>query len=124
MSGTPSQTLYVNNLNDKIRKQDLRLSLYTLFSTYGQVMAVIALKTQKMRGQAHVVFTDTASAMQAMRALQGFTFLGKELRIAFATSKSHDVAKLDGTFRLPVFQTTADDAPKGVKRPREDDDAE
>lgn len=50
-----------------------------LFSTYGPVLDVVAMKTMKMRGQAHIVFRDMQAATQAMRALEGFTFLGSEL---------------------------------------------
>jgi U2 small nuclear ribonucleoprotein B'' len=70
-------SLYLTNLpSSKIQKQDLRLSLYTLFSTYGPVLDVVALRTQKMRGQAHIVYRDVQTATQAMRALQGFEFFG------------------------------------------------
>lgn len=33
----------------------------------------------KMRGQAHIVYRDVQTATQAMRALQGSEFFGKEL---------------------------------------------
>lgn len=46
----PSQTLYCNNLNDQITKQDLRRHLFHLFSQYGTVIDVVALKTTRMRG--------------------------------------------------------------------------
>lgn len=75
----PNQTLYISNLNDKLRKPDLRLSLYTLFSTYGVVLDVVALKTMKHRGQAFVAFKDVTSATQAMRAMDGFNIFGKEM---------------------------------------------
>lgn len=55
------------------------MSLYTLFSTYGPVLDVVALKTAKMRGQAHIVYRDVQASTQALRALQGFDFFGKEL---------------------------------------------
>jgi len=71
--------LYLTNLSDKLQKPDLRLSLYTLFSTYGPVLDVVAMKTAKMRGQAHIVFRDVQASTQAMRALQGFDFFGKEM---------------------------------------------
>lgn len=32
-----------------------------------------------MRGQAHIVFKDIQASTQAMRALQGFDFFGKEM---------------------------------------------
>ncbi len=50
-----------------------------LFATYGVILDIVALKTMKMRGQAHVVFRDIDSATQAMRALEGFNFFGKEI---------------------------------------------
>ncbi|KAI5779520.1 hypothetical protein EDC01DRAFT_670497, partial [Geopyxis carbonaria] len=99
----PNQTLYINNLNDKLAKPDLRVSLYTLFSTYGVVLDVVALKTRPHRGQAHVAFRDVGAATQAMRACQGMAFFGKDMRIAYAKSKSNKIAKLDGTFKIPVM---------------------
>lgn len=75
-----SHSLYVTNLpSAKIQKADLQTALYMLFSTYGPVLDVVALKTMKMRGQAHIVFRDMHAATQAMRALEGYQFLGKEL---------------------------------------------
>ncbi|KAI0526110.1 hypothetical protein F5B22DRAFT_642270 [Xylaria bambusicola] len=98
----PNQTLYVTNLpSAKINKADLKTALYLLFSTHGPVLDVVALKTAKMRGQAHIVFRDTHAATQAMRSLNGFQFLGKELQIQYAKSKSDAIAKLDGTYKLP-----------------------
>lgn len=76
-SAPPNQTLYVTNLpSNKIKKEDLRTELYLLFSTYGSVLDVVALKTMKMRGQAHIVYKDIQTATQAMRALDGFEFFG------------------------------------------------
>ncbi|KAJ9660126.1 hypothetical protein H2201_007033 [Coniosporium apollinis] len=102
----PNQTLYLSNLPDKLQKADLRRSLYMLFSTYGPVLDVVALKTSKMRGQAHVVFRDVQAASQAMRQLQGWDFFGKEMKIAYAKGKSDTIAKLDGTFKIPDLKTT------------------
>ncbi|KAF2141802.1 uncharacterized protein K452DRAFT_308860 [Aplosporella prunicola CBS 121167] len=93
----PNQTLYVSNLPDKLQKQDLRRSLYLLFSTYGTVLDVVALKTMKMRGQAHIVFKDIMHATQAMRSLQGFDFFGKNMAIDYARGKSVIISKLEGT---------------------------
>lgn len=78
-TGTDICRLYVRNLNDKLPKEDLKRNLYMLFATYGVILDIVALKTMKMRGQAHVVFRDVDSSTQAMRALQGFTFFGKEM---------------------------------------------
>lgn len=72
-------SLYVRGLNDKLPKDDLKRNLYMLFATYGVVLDVVAMKTMKMRGQAHIVFRDLDASTQAMRALQGFTFFGKDM---------------------------------------------
>lgn len=73
-------SLYVTNLpSAKIQKDDLRTELYMLFSSYGPVLDIVAMKTMKMRGQAHVSFRDVQTATQAMRSLEGFEFLGRKL---------------------------------------------
>ncbi|KAJ2905117.1 uncharacterized protein MKZ38_006363 [Zalerion maritima] len=98
----PNQTLYITSLpSAKIQKDDLRTALYMLFSTYGPVLDVVAMKTMKMRGQAHVVYRDVQTATQAMRALNGSQFLGNEIKIEYAKSKSDIISKLDGSFKMP-----------------------
>jgi RNA recognition motif-containing protein len=95
----PSQTLYVNNLNDKVKKAALKKGLYAAFSPHGAVVDIVAMRLRDMRGQAWVAFADVAQATAAMRALQGFPFYDKPMRIAFAREKSHAIARLDGSFR-------------------------
>jgi len=75
----PNTTLYINNLNDKINKEELRTQLYALFATHGKVIDVVATKSSKMRGQAFLVFADLAGATAAMRACAGMTFYDKPL---------------------------------------------
>merc|ERR1719244_2480061 len=98
MDNRPNHTIYINNLNEKIKKEDLKKSLYAIFSQFGQIVDIIALKTLKMRGQAFVVFKDIPSATNALRSMQGFPFYDKPMRIAYAKSKSDAVAKLDNTY--------------------------
>jgi len=98
MDVPPNQTIYVNNLNEKTKKDDLRKSLYAIFSQFGTIVEIIALKTLKMRGQAFVVFKDIPSATNALRSMQGFPFYEKPMRIAYAKSKSDAIAKLDNTY--------------------------
>jgi U2 small nuclear ribonucleoprotein B'' len=81
----PNTTLYINNLNDKVTKRELRVQLFSLFMTYGKVIDIVVKKDKKMRGQAFLVFTDLAAATSAMRACEGFVFYDKPLvsRLAF-----------------------------------------
>lgn len=75
----PNQSLYIQNLPEKLQKEDLKRALYMLFSPYGPVVDITALKTAKMRGQAHVLFRDVQTANQAMRQCQGYDFFGREM---------------------------------------------
>ena len=75
----PSQSLYIQNLPEKLQKHDLKRNLYMLFTTYGPVLDITAVKSSKMRGQAHVLFRDTNTATQAMRHTQGMDFFGREM---------------------------------------------
>lgn len=95
----PNQTLYVQNLYEKLPKQELRKALYAMFSQFGKVIDVVALKTLRMRGQAWVVFSDVAAATNAKNTMQGFPFFDKPIRIEFARTKSDAVAKLDGSYK-------------------------
>jgi RNA recognition motif-containing protein len=50
-----------------------------MFSQFGTVLDVVAMKTLKMRGQAFVVFRDIGSGTNAMRAMQNFPFYDKPM---------------------------------------------
>ena len=58
MDVRPNHTIYINNLNEKIKKDDLKKSLYAIFTQFGQILDIVALKTLKMRGQAFVIFKE------------------------------------------------------------------
>lgn len=79
MSSQPNTTLYIKNLNDKVKKDELRTQLFALFTAYGRIIDVVALKGQKMKGQAFVVFTDLAGATTAMRGCEGMVFYDKPM---------------------------------------------
>ena len=79
MDVAPNQTLYVNNLNEKIKKEKLKNYLYMLFSQFGQIIDIVAMRAEKLRGQAWIVFGDTGTATNAMRQMQGFPFFEKSM---------------------------------------------
>jgi len=118
-STQPNTTLYINNLNDKINKEEIRSQLYALFTTYGKLIDVVATKTPKMRGQAFLVFTDLASATAALRACDGLTFYDKPMRISYAKSKSYaTLRREDPNFIPPSFAHAA-----SAKRVRETEES-
>ncbi|XP_078424355.1 U2 small nuclear ribonucleoprotein B'' [Cetorhinus maximus] len=94
----PNQTIYINNVNDKVKKEELKRALYALFSQFGQIIDIVALKTMKMRGQAFVIFKEITCATSALRQLQGFPFYGKPMRIQYAKTDSDIISKMRGTF--------------------------
>ena len=94
MEYPPNNTIYINNLNEKVKKEgkmfivnlgsfylstELKKSLYAIFSQFGDILDIVALKTLKMRGQAFVVFRDIGSATNALRSMQGFPFYDKPM---------------------------------------------
>ncbi|KAF9507084.1 hypothetical protein BS47DRAFT_1304436 [Hydnum rufescens UP504] len=89
MSLPPNATLYIRNLNDIVKKEELRAQLYALFSTYGKIIDVVAQKGAKKRGQAFVVFRDLAGATSALRSLDGELFYDKKMQIEYARTPSH-----------------------------------
>jgi len=75
----PNQTIYLQNLNDKVKKPDLKRHLYSLLCQYGRIVDVFVSKAPAMRGQAFVTFQELSSANMALRSLQGYPFFGKSM---------------------------------------------
>ncbi|XP_070566206.1 U1 small nuclear ribonucleoprotein A-like [Ptychodera flava] len=98
MENRPNNTIYINNLNEKIKKDELKKSLYAIFSQFGQILDIVAMKTLKMRGQAFVIFKEIGSATNALRSMQGFPFYDKPMRIAYSKTDSDLIAKMKGTY--------------------------
>lgn len=94
----PNATLYVKNIDWKIKKGLLRRALYSLFSRHGKVLEIVALRKDGLRGQAFVIMDSIPSASAALQAEQGFTFFEKDLVIEYAKEKSDRVARRDGTY--------------------------
>ncbi|KNC82915.1 hypothetical protein SARC_04809 [Sphaeroforma arctica JP610] len=82
IQGSPqSQTVYISNLNEKVKIPALKLALTAIFSQFGEIIEVSARNTLKCRGQAWVAFKTVDSAVQAVEALQGFVFHGKDMEL-------------------------------------------
>jgi U2 small nuclear ribonucleoprotein B'' len=76
----------------------LKKSLYAIFTQFGQIVDIVALKTLKMRGQAFVIFSEISSATNALRSMQGFPFYDKPMKIQYSKTTSDLIAKKNGTF--------------------------
>lgn len=95
----PNQTIYIQNLYEKLNKEELKKCLHAVFSQFGRILDIICLKTYRLRGQAWIVFSDVAAATNALRTMNGFPFFDKPMRVHYAKSKSDIVAKLDGSYK-------------------------
>ncbi|TFK55481.1 RNA-binding domain-containing protein [Heliocybe sulcata] len=117
----PNTTLYINNLNDKVNKEELQHQLFALFTTYGKIIDVVAQKGPKMRGQAFLVFGDLAGATAAMRACEGMVFYDKPMRIHYAKSKSYATLRREDPSFVPPSAAVVHNPGVAEKRARDED---
>ncbi|KAF5366257.1 hypothetical protein D9758_005680 [Tetrapyrgos nigripes] len=88
-----SETLYIQNLNEKIKIPVMKASLRGLFKSYGEVLDVVAHSNLRMRGQAFVSFESADIAHKAMKEVKGFPLYSKPMQISFAKTRSDAVVK-------------------------------
>jgi len=120
MEAVPNQTIYISNLNEKIKKNALKKILYMLFSQYGKVLQIVACKGIKMRGQAWVVFNEVMAASNALKGKQGFQFFGKPMKIQFAKAKSNVVEKKEvGPIKTATKRSREEDSDDEINPPKE-----
>jgi U2 small nuclear ribonucleoprotein B'' len=74
-----SETLYIQNLNEKIKIPVLKASLKGLFKSYGEVLDVVAHSNLRMRGQAFVSFENADIAKKALKEVRGFPLYSKPM---------------------------------------------
>jgi len=96
----PNNTLYVNNLCEKLNRDELVKALKHVFGQFGKILDVVAYtKIKAGKGQAFVVFDEIESATKALQEMNNFLFYHKPLRVSYAKTKSDAVAKRDGSFK-------------------------
>ncbi|KAI8988034.1 hypothetical protein BDF20DRAFT_853435 [Mycotypha africana] len=96
LNTTPCRTVYVSNLNEKVKIDVLKNSLRTLFKQFGEVLDVVAHRNIRARGQAYIAYPDVESAEKAIKELQHFILYDKPMVVQFAHNKSDVHAKQDG----------------------------
>jgi RNA recognition motif-containing protein len=92
----PSQTIRVNNLNEKVKGPKLKSALKAVFKQFGDILDIVAMDSLKRRGQAFVVFDKLDSAVDAKTKMQGFPFYDKPMRIEYSISKSDVITRREG----------------------------
>jgi U2 small nuclear ribonucleoprotein B'' len=83
---TPKNTLYIKNLNEKVRVDgrqplttDLKQTLFLIFSRFGKVLNITAKHNIRMRGQAFVTFETKEEAREARETLNKALLFKKEM---------------------------------------------
>ncbi|KAI8321415.1 hypothetical protein GQ54DRAFT_261774 [Martensiomyces pterosporus] len=92
----PSKTLYIRNLNEKIKPPVLKSALEALFETYGEVLEVRVRTSVRMRGQAFIAFKQEGDAARAHSEVQGFALFEKPMFIEFARVPSDATVANEG----------------------------
>lgn len=105
--GTPeNQTLYIRNINERLKQSKVQSSLSAVFKQFGKIVDVYCwARSTRRKGQAWVVFDNIDSARAAKNAMQGFPFFNKPLVISFARQDSDVTAKRKGTWQGPRDHT-------------------
>ncbi|KAJ9155068.1 RNA recognition domain-containing protein [Pleurostoma richardsiae] len=95
-SNPPVATVYVRNLEERVKPDALKSALLDVFSEYGSVIDIVAKTNLKAKGQAFIVFESPESAQQAIEELQGFDLFGKPMQVALARTRSDATVKKSG----------------------------
>ncbi|CUM57758.1 unnamed protein product [Debaryomyces tyrocola] len=83
-----TETVYVNNLNDKVSVNKLKGELESVFQKYGKIIQITAHKNLKMKGQAFVTFENKTASQAAIHGLQEHELFGKPMHVEYARSNS------------------------------------
>lgn len=93
-----SQTLYVNHICDKIGIQELRKTLFSIFSKYGTILEICVHKGLKRRGQAWITYLDIESAVSAKEMLDRYYIFDRPISVQFSKNKSQITHKISGSW--------------------------
>ncbi|AEO66762.1 7f1b51ba-4038-4b77-b0e8-e043fb1038a4 [Thermothielavioides terrestris] len=96
-SQPPIATVYVRNLEERVKPEPLKQALRAVFSEYGNVIDIVAKTNLKAKGQAFVVFDKPESALAAIEEVQGFELFEKPMQVALARTRSDATVMLHGT---------------------------
>ncbi|KAI8901303.1 U2 small nuclear ribonucleoprotein B [Globomyces pollinis-pini] len=100
----PQATLYIRNLNEKLKEKTIQVGLETIFSTFGTIVDIRVKKNIRHRGQAFVSFDSIESATEAMTKAQGFPLFEKPMDIQYAREPAFAVSSLDGPAKLEAHR--------------------
>ncbi|KAL9124284.1 MAG: hypothetical protein Q9217_006370 [Psora testacea] len=92
----PSSTVYVKNLEERIKPDQLKGALTEIFSEYGNIVDLVTKKNLKAKGQAFIVFDGVEAAERAIEEVQGFELFEKPMVLDYAKTKSDATVQREG----------------------------
>ena len=92
----PCETLYIKNLNEKIKIDELKEALDKEFSQFGEIIEIRVRNTIRLKGQAFISFKTKEESINAKKNLNDKLFLNKKLIIEFAKTPSDSILLLQG----------------------------
>ena len=92
----PCETLYIKNLNEKVKIDELKEALNKEFSQYGEIIEIRVRNTIRLKGQAFISFKTKEESSKAKKNLNDKLFLNKKLIIEFAKTPSDSILLLQG----------------------------
>ncbi|KAJ5558512.1 U1 small nuclear ribonucleoprotein [Penicillium sp. DV-2018c] len=92
----PNPTVYVKNLDERIKVDQLKPALEEIFSEYGNIIEVVAKTNLKAKGQAFIVFDNVESATRAIDEINGFDLFDKPMVLAYAKTPSDATVRREG----------------------------
>ncbi|CVK93121.1 related to small nuclear ribonucleoprotein snRNP U1A [Fusarium mangiferae] len=95
-SRMPISTVYVQNLEERVKLDALVDALRTVFAEFGNIVDIVAKKNLRAKGQAFVVYDNPESAQDAVTEIDGFELFGKPMKVAFARTHSDKTVELKG----------------------------
>ena len=118
---TENETLYVNNLNDRVSESKLKGELSSLVTKFGKC-DVIVMSSLKRRGQAWIVYQSINESKHALESLRDVELHGKKLCIAFSRNLSDITRQRRGLSPRAVI--VEDEATQLAKKPRKCQDGD
>ncbi|KAH3682495.1 hypothetical protein WICPIJ_006525 [Wickerhamomyces pijperi] len=89
------KTIYLRNLNEKVSINTLKSKLQERLTPYGEILAIKALKSLKLKGQAFVTFVNSEDANKAVESLNkgGLNLWNQQVEIKWANNDSDESMK-------------------------------
>ncbi|KAK5059706.1 hypothetical protein LTR84_009589 [Exophiala bonariae] len=107
LQNPPSATIYVKNLEERIKIDALKTALTEIFSEFGNIIDLVAKTNLKAKGQAFIVFDNPEDAATAIEEVNGFELFDKPMQLEFARTRSDaTVLKEDGEPGLEKWKRT------------------